>query len=272
MAIDDLESGEKLNISKYIPFYSDKADILPLVSLSPEKLKQLEQESIAQEKAIYDKLLEVVQEWTKQAGRTLDLKRAQAYLKTQPVSHTSNQWTIDQYGRHVMSNMVYYFSWRECEWTKWDRTTQKEVPIAWELSWSLRFNTVKKPDHTGSSRQIAGQDKKVFKDRAAMEKYLRGRIAAYAHLFTEISPPIPEKARRRFCVHGVLLPGYTVETPASTQPDPDTVDDLLSYLDDDDMSNILQPEEREPPSEPSPPKLIPKKTPTHKHGRSAPTR
>ena len=68
-----------------------------------------------------------------------------------------------------------------------------------------------------------------------MEKYLQGRIAAYAHLFTEISPPIPEEHKRRFYVNSVLLPGYTVETPVSDHPDPNAVDDLLSYLDDDDM-------------------------------------
>ena len=46
-----------------------------------------------------------------------------------------------------------------------------------------------------------------------MEKYLQGRINAYIHLFKEISPPIPAEHEKRFCVNGVLLPGYTVEAP-----------------------------------------------------------
>ena len=89
-----------------------------------------------------------------------------------------------------------------------------------------------------------------------MEKYLQGRISAYAHLFTEISPPIPEEHKKRFFVNGVLLPGYTVETPQLTQPDPNTVDDLLSYLDDDDMPSFQQPEE---PPAPAPSKAAAKK-------------
>ena len=32
-----------------------------------------------------------------------------------------------------------------------------------------------------------------FKDKAEAEKYIQGRIKAYSHLFTEISPPIPKE-------------------------------------------------------------------------------
>lgn len=42
-------------------------------------------------------------------------------------------------------------------------------------------------------------------------KYLEGRKKAYSHLFTEISPPVPEQYKDHFTVHGALLPGYTVE-------------------------------------------------------------
>ena len=87
-----------------------------------------------------------------------------------------------------------------------------------------------------------------------MEKYLQGRIAAYSHLFTEISPPIPADARKRFCVNGVLLPGYTVEVPA---PPPPNVDELLSLLEDGDMDALSQTEE--PPSAPPPRRQTPKK-------------
>lgn len=66
-----------------------------------------------------------------------------------------------------------------------------------------------------------------------MEKYLNGRIAAYAHLFTEISPPIPQDQKGRFCVNGVLLPGYTVEAPERTPQE--VADDLLSLLEDGDL-------------------------------------
>ncbi|USF25233.1 hypothetical protein N510_000144 [Firmicutes bacterium ASF500] len=155
-----------------------------------------------------------------------------------------------------MSNMVYRFSWREYERTKWSREEQKSIPVAWELSWSLHFNTIPNPDYSGSGWQLAGQDQKVFKDRAAMEKYLQGRITAYSHLFTEISPPIPADARQRFCVNGVLLPGYTVDAPIPPPPD---VDELLSLLEDGDMDALPQPEEPAPPPEPPPRRQAPKK-------------
>ena len=96
-----------------------------------------------------------------------------------------------------------------------------------------------------------------------MEKYLQGRIAAYAHLFTELSPPVPADARQRFCVNGVLLPGYTVEAPIPPRPD---VDELLSLLEDGDMDALPQPEEPAPPPEPPPRGHTPKKTRPQRSG------
>ena len=42
-------------------------------------------------------------------------------------------------------------------------------------------------------------------------KYLEERKRAYSHLFKELSPAIPVEYKQDFMVHGVLLPGYTVE-------------------------------------------------------------
>ena len=47
--------------------------------------------------------------------------------------------------------------------------------------------------------------------REEAEKYIQGRIKAYSHLFTEISPPIPKDLEKSFMVHGYLLPGYVTE-------------------------------------------------------------
>ena len=98
------------------------------------------------------------------------------------------------------------------------------------MTWNIYYNTVHNPnpDFTGSGWQIAGQSQKRFTDRDVMEKYLSGRIAAYAHLFTEVSPPIPKDQKGRFCVNGVLLPGYTVEVPVEER-----AEELLSFLDGD---------------------------------------
>ena len=255
-----LKPGVELEITARAYFESASADMSSLVQLSPETLKEREEASAAQEEVIYDEAQAVIQKWYAQAAQTINYRKAQEYLKVCPVSHTSNQWTVDQYGRHEMSNMVYCFSWREYERTEWSRAEQKSVVVAWDLSWSLHFNTTQNPDYSGSGRRLAGQDRKVFKDRAAMEKYLQGRIAAYSHLFTEISPPIPEDARKRFCVNGILLPGYTVETPVPDLPDEKNVEDLLSLLEDGDMDALPQPEEPAPPPAPPPRRPAPQKT------------
>lgn len=147
MAYTHLDPGQELEISAHIYFSPSQMDISELVKLSPEQLKAQEADSVEQEKAIYEKFNEIEKEWAKQAMLTLSLRKAQQYLKVQPAPHTSNQWTEDQYGRHEMSNMVYCFSWREYERTGWSRAEQKSVPVAWELSWSLHFNTIPNPDY-----------------------------------------------------------------------------------------------------------------------------
>ena len=79
----------------------------------------------------------------------------------------------------------------------------------WQVSWSLMFNSPRKPMDYRSGWQIAGQHDKCYMDKAEMEKYLRGRIKAYSHLFTEISPPIPKKIKNIFsltahCLKAIL--------------------------------------------------------------------
>lgn len=262
--------GKELKITEHPTFNSERSDLSELVKLPPDQLKELEAGSISEEQSIYDELCAVVNKWLGQAKKTIDYQKAQEYLKVRPVEHTSNHWTFDQYDRHEMSNMVYRFSWRVNERTEYDHTIKKSVPVAWALSWSVNFNTTHCADQYGS--QIAGQNKKVFKDRAVMEKYLEGRIAAYAHLFTEISPPVPEDAREQFCVNGVLLPGYTIETPEPVRSDEQSIDNLLDLLDDDDMDLLPQPEEPVPvPAEP-PQKFSPQKHRPHKHRDAGPVR
>lgn len=248
----DLKPGEELSIRSYVYYSAGERDISDLVRLPIDELAKLEEASVAAEKTIYKQACDKVSEWEKQAAQTVRIRQAKQYLRTMPVTHTSNQWTEDQYGRHEMSNMVYQFIWRLYERTSWSHTAQKSVVTAWELSWNVTFNATHNSDQP-SGRQIAGQDRKVFKEKAALEKYLQGRIAAYAHLFTEISPPIPKEHRKHFCVNGVLLPGYTVENPDTLKPDEAALDDLLSLLDEDETGgkapaspSVPQPEGNSP--------------------------
>ena len=94
------------------------------------------------------------------------------------------------------------------EKARYNHELKEMVPVSWEVTWGVCVrNPI--PGHYG--RQIAGQQNKKYADKAAAEKYLQGRIKAYAHLFTEISPPVPKAYADQFKVNGQLLPGYTIE-------------------------------------------------------------
>lgn len=228
MAYNHFVAGDKIEITDSVYFEPGQAEFAELVSLPLATLIEMRQASMKQEEAIYEKLCASTSVWAEQAVKTLRLTRAMEYVKTMPVTHTSNVWKINEYHKHEISNMVYKMTWIAFEDTKWDRVAQKSITIGWRLSWSLYYNAPHNADYMGHGR-ISGQERKYFKDKAEMEKYLQGRIAAYANLFTELSPPIPEDQQGRFSVNGCLLPGYVVE-----QHKP-TVTELLDYLDENDI-------------------------------------
>ena len=251
MAYTHLDPGQELEISAPIYFSPSQMDISELVKLSPEQLKAQEADSVEQEKAIFEKFGEIEKEWAKQAMLTLSLRKAQQYLKVQPAPHTSNQWIEGEHDWHEISNMVYKMT---CSVSKNTiRYGKGKIPTTrWQVSWSLMFNSPRKPMDYRSGWQIAGQHDKCYMDKAEMEKYLRGRIKAYSHLFTEISPPIPKKDQKHFLINGTLFKGYTVESPELFEPDKEQVDDLLSLLLEEDISGKAlepppaQPEEKTP--------------------------
>lgn len=209
---DRLEPGKRLNLEHYIS--TPSPEIAGLVSRRPAELERLRKESIDKERMIFGKLREALHQWEKQAARTQRLDKAIQYVKTPAVKHTSNRWIEEEYGWHRMSNAVYQMYYRIWENTRYDRATMQNQTISWELSWGVY---VQDPGDTRTAGKIAGQDRKVFKDKAAMEKYLQGRIKAHAHLFTEIYPPVPKEYAKCFTVNGQLLPGYTVESEQEKQ-------------------------------------------------------
>lgn len=267
MAYTHIKPGEEIEVSSHL-YSSSVHEVERLSNLVKLPFPELEQRKIASEeveKTIFSKFSPIVSEWQEQAHETVLLRKALEYLRTSIPNHTSNQWKEDQHGRHEMSNMVYTFSWRLYERTVYSHARQKSETVAWVLTWSVYFNTPRNPDKSGSGWKIAGQDQKVFGTKEEMDRYLQGRIKAYSHLFTEISPPIPKGEEGRFSVNGVLLPGYTVETP---EPTPQEVaDSLLDFLGDEDVTDTPKPEKQEPPSKPAH-----KQAKAHKKSNSAPTR
>ena len=125
------------------------------------------------------------------------LDKAIEYTRTTVVQHTSNEWQKGEYDRYTRSNRVYQMNYHIYENTRYDREKQQSVPYSYSLTWGVYTNS---PNRNGQAK-IAGQDRKVFSDKAAMEKYLNGRIKAYDRLFTEISPPIPQEYAEHFKVN-----------------------------------------------------------------------
>ena len=210
---DRLDPADSMRIERKLYFEQDKANISGLTVLSMEQLWEIREESAAAEQTIYEDLKQRAAAWEAQAGQTLAVDKAIEYVRTPEVKHTANQWEAAENDRHIISNRVYQMHYHIYENTRYDREKEQSIPYAWTLSWNVYTNS---PDGYNQAK-IAGQEKK-FADKAAMEKYLNGRIKAYQHLFTEISPPIPKEYAYHFKINGQLLPGYTIEGEEREQP------------------------------------------------------
>ena len=204
---DKLEAAETMRIERRIYFEAKDREIAHYASLPIAQLLSMRSESAAAEQAIFDDLKERAAAWEEQAGRTLLLDKTLEYVRTPHVQHTANEWQTTEHNRHIRSNRVYQMNYHIYENTRYDREKQQSVPYSYSLTWGVYTNS---PNRNGQAK-IAGQDRKVFTDKAAMEKYLNGRIKAYDRLFTEISPPIPQEYADYFKVNGMLMPDYTIE-------------------------------------------------------------
>lgn len=204
---DSLDPGRRLKLEHSVS--CEGADISDLTGMSAAALQAMREESVAGENKAFEIVLAAVKQWEKQAAVTQRIDRAMEYIRTPAIKHTANQWQENEYGTgEQISNMVYTMTARIWEDTKYDRETEKMVPVAWYVSWDVY---AKGPGRNGHTASIAGQRNKRYTDKAAALKYLAGRKKAYAHLFTEISPPIPPEYASLFKVNGQLLPGYTLE-------------------------------------------------------------
>ena len=211
---DRLDAADKMKIERGIYFETKDADISPLTALPLAELVKLREESAVAEQTVFENLKVQASAWEEQAGKTLLFDKAIEYARIPEVKHTANKWQDEDNDRHTISNRVYKMSYHVYENTRYDKAAQKSIPYSYTLSWNVYTNS----PHGYGQAKIAGQDRKVFADRAAMEKYLNGRIKAYEKLFTEIAPAIPPEYAEQFRVNGQLLPGYTVEGEEIKQP------------------------------------------------------
>ena len=235
---DFLEEGEKLRLEHDLRFQPNDKILLPLVNASDFDLYELRALAVSGEKKVFEQLKELAEVWEQKAALTMLIDRALSYKRVPQVEHTSNQWQQSHYrDTETVSNMVYKMSVSLHEDNRYDNDTGQFVSDAWIVTWGVSLNT---PDEY-RTKKIAGQDRKRFSDKDAALKYIDGRKKAYAHLFTEISPPIPERYADRFSKNGLLLPGYVVEGKPVLRTDVKAVDLLNALSDGDFMPDAHKP-------------------------------
>ena len=223
---DYLEEGEKLKLEHEVKYQLNDKILLPLVNASYYDLIELRNIAVTGEQKLLEQLKELAEVWEQKAALTMLIDCALSYKRVPQVEHTSNQWQRSNYrDTEIISNMVYKMSVSLHEDNHYDNDTGQFVTDAWCVTWGVSLNT---PDEY-RTKKIAGQDRKRFSDKNAALKYIDGRKKAYAHLFTEISPPIPERYADRFSKSGLLLPGYVVEGKPVLRTDVKAAD-LLNEL------------------------------------------
>ena len=230
---DSLTTGATLKIVHSL-HYSDY-NASPFMALLTDKpaaeLQKMLKDSEGAEKSIYEKLKTAVSEWEAQAAQTLLLEKVLEYVRTPEVSHTSNEWKQIEGGAWEISNRVYQMRYQ------FTPVPQSE---AVRVTWGIVYNTPQQPGNPryanswGDSRYIVRQEKKPYDSVEAAQRYIQGRFNLYAHLFTELSPPVPNDCKRMFMVNGHLLPGYTLAPPERTKEE--AVKDLLDCLEDGDVA------------------------------------
>ena len=269
---DFLEEGEKLRLEHDLRFQPNDKILLPLVNASDFDLYELRALAVSGEKKVLEQLKELAEVWEQKASLTMLIDRALSYKRVPQVEHTSNQWQQSHYrdteivsnmvykmsvslhednhydnetgqfvsdyrDTEIVSNMVYKMSVSLHEDNHYDNDTGQLVSDAWIVTWGVSLNT---PDEY-RTKKIAGQDRKRFSNKDAALKYIDGRKKAYAHLFTEISPPIPERYADRFSKNGLLLPGYVVDGKPVLRTDVKAADFLNALSDGDFMPDVKKP-------------------------------
>lgn len=198
---DYLTEGSKIKIDHRLSV--DETDMSDLISKTLGEICAMREESVKKETAAFEKTQQTAREWEKHAVITRQLDRAIEYLKIPEVKHTSNKWVKgkDEFDFTHISNKVYKMSYRIYERSSWRTRVNK-----YDVTWNIFTNNPR----SNYNIKIAGQER-TCNSKEEAEKYIQGRVKAYSHLFTEISPQIPKEYAKPFKVYGQLLPGYTVE-------------------------------------------------------------
>jgi hypothetical protein len=194
-----IETNHSIFVNTASTEYSERAR--ELLKLSIGELTKRRKTGADKEQSIYAKLSPILTEWEEQAAETALTDKIIRYCETKQSEHTGNKQTVQEYGYHEISNTVYVM-----------RYHINDFQDVFYVSWSICTNAPRTDDGTyNRNEQTAGQQNKRFTDKAKAEKYIEGRQKAYAHLFAEINPPVPEKYKNPFMINGLLIKGYRLE-------------------------------------------------------------
>lgn len=250
---DELEPGIRMALERSVEFDSyqvDRSDLSELVKLPLSELQARRKAGVSAEKTIMANIQAAAQEWETQAARTMLLDRAIEYIKTPQVKHTSNKWKQQENGVWEISNRVYIMRYQITQMTEGDKKGQ------WLVTWGIAVHRPQRPStekyyYVGDT-MVVEQKKKYYNAEADAQHYIQSRFDVYAHLFTELSPPIPDKFKRPFFINGVLLPGYTVAP--RERPPQEVAEELLLLLHEGDIAELSAVEQEAPdaPAAPSP--------------------
>lgn len=247
---DKHEAGVLFDVNRKVEFdsyYVDKSDLAELVKLSLKELQGKRKISVDEEKAAFQAVQAAGDQWTVCAAQTMLLDRAMEYVQTPEVPHTANEWKPIKDGQMEISNLVYVMRYKISQQKDGNHKGQ------WLVTWGIALNRPSRPKtekyYYAGDVMVVDVKKKYYNGEADAQHYIQGRFDVYAHLFTELSPPVPDKYKRHFQINGVLLPGYTVAPPERAPHE--VADELLSLLDDNDLA--AQPGvEQEPPAQEAP--------------------
>ena len=236
---DEHTEGSYISVKRALEFSEwnvEKSDLAELVKLPEDELTKRRGESVGAEKAAFEQMQALAQTWQDNAVRTMLLDRALEYARTPEVTHTSNEWK--RYGEvWEISNKVYKMRYTIQE----QKTGAKKGQ--WLVTWGIAINKPRRPSsekhYYYGDAMVVDEKKKYYNAEADAQNYIQGRFNVYAHLFRELSPPIPYPYRRLFHINGILLPGYTVEPPERTTQE--VANELLNLLDDEDLTLPEQP-------------------------------
>lgn len=224
-----LHPGRSITVCRSWNYRGERADFTPFLNVPVKELEQRLKESEEEEKKLFGALKKLSEAWDKHGAQTLLLQKAIEYVKVPEVKHTGNEWKKRKDGSWEISNLTYRMTF----------SIEKAGPewkLAWELSYMAPGLGYGYWEYSRSPKnRVEYEGCKKYKTMDGAQKYVQSKFDQYAECFSELCPPVPEKAKPLFSVNGQLLPAYKLKKSIAEEPMEKTVSKLLDCLGDEDI-------------------------------------